>query len=410
MAILGHVFDEWKEGDLVAADIRKLLSYINQFESKFPKDQVISLVEARDYMRLLLRQTIPDAALKQFLQEKGYNIRPEAVNTAATRLEETSISRTDSKSTQPPYELNDLDSDIDAILQRRATRSTTVSTESTNSIPSAPWAQNIPLLSSYSQTKDATTLDTIVRTNLRLVHDIAFRYQRISGRGLPFEDLVSEGVFGLIKAIEHFETSRGTQFSTYATWWIRQSITRAIFDQGNLIRVPVHMGELIRKVIRAEQRHEATVGEVNKIQLCEELGISLEKYYEVKRIHYQFFSMASLNTAISEAEDSELGDFIGATSDLYTAGIPDENGPETIVEKKDRDKRLMELVNQLKPQRRDVIIRRFGLLDGTHRTLEEIGSEFGVTRERIRQIEAKAITDLVDLLRKTKHPQEDWVV
>lgn len=393
----------------MAADFRKLLSCIKQFESKFPKDQVVSLAEARNYMTLLLGQTVPDAALKQFLQEKGYKIS-EVVNPAATLLEGTSSSRTDSKSTQPHDEFDDLDSDIDKILQRRATRNTTVSTESTNSMPSAPWAQNIPLLSSYAQTKDATTLDTIVQTNLRLVHDIAFRYQRTSGRGLPFEDLVSEGVLGLMKAIERFEPSRGTQFSTYATWWIRQSITRAIFDKGNLIRVPVHMGELIHKVIRAEQRQESTIGEVNKLQLCEELGISLENYYEVKRIHYQFFSMASLNVAVSEAEDSELGDFIAGTSELYITDIPEENGPEAALEKEDRDRRLMELVNQLKPKRRDVIIRRFGLLDGIHRTLEEVGSEFGVTRERIRQIEAKAITDLETLLRKTRQPREDWVV
>ncbi|MBR4800962.1 MAG: RNA polymerase sigma factor RpoD [Clostridia bacterium] len=273
-------------------------------------------------------------------------------------------------------------SDIDSLIDGNIDDSVKIYLKDIGRVPLLTGDEEIELAKRMEE-GDENAKKILSEANLRLVVSIAKRYV---GRGMQFLDLIQEGNLGLMKAVEKFDYTKGFKFSTYATWWIRQAITRAIADQARTIRIPVHMVETINKQGRATRQLLQRLGrEPSAEEIAEYLGCSVERVREIQKIAQD---PVSLETPIGEEEDSHLGDFLEDDKAL---------SPSEVAESKMLKEQLIQVLNTLTPREEKVLRLRYGLDDSHPRTLEEVGREFNVTRERIRQIEAKA-------LRKLRHP------
>lgn len=357
---------------------RTIEEHVNAMITQGKKNgNVLSLTEVGDYLSKL-------------------NISKEEIDEIYDRVEKNGISLVDSREPNSE-ELADEEGDDDGVV---LTKTGEIDVEATvpKTLPTDDPVRmylkeigRVSLLTADEERELAIRMEQgdeeakkkLCESNLRLVVSIAKRYLN---RGLSFLDLIQEGNLGLIKAVDKFDYTKGYKFSTYATWWIRQAITRSIADQARTIRIPVHMVETINKLIRISRQLLQEYGrEPTSEEIAKEMGITVEKVREIKKISQD---PVSLETPIGEEEDSHLGDF-----------IPDDDVPAPVdaAAYSMLKEQLMEVLDTLSDREKKVLMLRFGLEDGRPRTLEEVGKEFNVTRERIRQIEAKA-------LRKLRHP------
>lgn len=357
---------------------RTIEEHVNAMITQGKKNgNVLSLTEVGDYLSKL-------------------NISKEEIDEIYDRVEKNGISLVDSREPNSE-ELADEEGDDDGVV---LTKTGEIDVEATvpKTLPTDDPVRmylkeigKVSLLTADEERELAIRMEQgdeeakkkLCESNLRLVVSIAKRYLN---RGLSFLDLIQEGNLGLIKAVDKFDYTKGYKFSTYATWWIRQAITRSIADQARTIRIPVHMVETINKLIRISRQLLQEYGrEPTSEEIAKEMGITVEKVREIKKISQD---PVSLETPIGEEEDSHLGDF-----------IPDDDVPAPVdaAAYSMLKEQLMEMLDTLSDREKKVLMLRFGLEDGRPRTLEEVGKEFNVTRERIRQIEAKA-------LRKLRHP------
>ena len=357
---------------------RTIEEHVNAMITQGKKNgNVLSLTEVGDYLSKL-------------------NISKEEIDEIYDRVEKNGISLVDSREPNSE-ELADEEGDDDGVV---LTKTGEIDVEATvpKTLPTDDPVRmylkeigKVSLLTADEERELAIRMEQgdeeakkkLCESNLRLVVSIAKIYLN---RGLSFLDLIQEGNLGLIKAVDKFDYTKGYKFSTYATWWIRQAITRSIADQARTIRIPVHMVETINKLIRISRQLLQEYGrEPTSEEIAKEMGITVEKVREIKKISQD---PVSLETPIGEEEDSHLGDF-----------IPDDDVPAPVdaAAYSMLKEQLMEVLDTLSDREKKVLMLRFGLEDGRPRTLEEVGKEFNVTRERIRQIEAKA-------LRKLRHP------
>lgn len=344
----------------------------NQFKGKSKEERLSLLTEIGKKNGVLSEREIADALV-------GIDLLPDEIDNIYETLERHKIEYIGSGRSK---DIIAEEEDISAPESLNVDDPVRMYLKEIGKVPLLTADQEIDLAKAMEE-GDELSKRKLAEANLRLVVSIAKRYV---GRGMQFLDLIQEGNLGLIKAVEKFDYRKGYKFSTYATWWIRQAITRAIADQARTIRIPVHMVETINKLIRVSRQLLQELGrEPQPEEIAEVMGISVDKVREIVKIAQE---PVSLETPIGEEEDSHLGDFIPDDD----APAPSEAAAFAMLKEQ-----LTGVLDTLTPREEKVLRLRFGLDDGRARTLEEVGREFEVTRERIRQIEAKA-------LRKLRHP------
>jgi RNA polymerase primary sigma factor len=366
---------------------QKVLRHLSNFENEFPNKDKIVLDDAISYIKNIIKTDVKPELIIQYLKQKGYKQIIE-------------------KSTKYVEENNNLDDwddddfDINEFLKSKPEQDLAEPIRKFKS--TGKYEKNIDLIRDFHQKRDVQTLSEIITKNIRLVQKVASKFQNYMNHKLDFEDLVSEGILGLMKAVARFDPNAGTQFSTYAIWWIRQAIIRAIIDKGSTVRLPVHLAEQIRSLIRVENESYLQFQKIDVKWVCESLNITEEKYKELKLIDSRFSQMRSIHTFVSEEDDdTELIDLISNESNLaYELEIKELKDPFELTYEREVREKIMKTLNQLSDREKEIIIERFGLRDGEPKTLEVIGQKMGVTRERIRQIESKAIKRLRKRIRR----------
>lgn len=389
---------------------------LKQILSTYEKNDPIYLQEIKADLVKKFRIEIPINALETYLKENGYSniyLKRQKDNQYQNKNEfkkKDELNNNDRMIQDDRFddaEDDDVDDfDPNAFLEENKEKIERL----TNEIFS--FEDNISMIADYQKDGQGELFDQIVRNNIRLVESIAGSYSKKIGHQMEFDDLVQEGILGLMKAIKKFDPEKGYQFSTYATWWIRQSITRAIVDKGYIIRVPVHMYETINKVLKIERQSILKFNKIDIEWVTQQLDMNLVQYLEVKKIDYQFLHLASLDTIVSqEDEDTSLIDFIETRPHSGAEDVSEAlQDPELLVMKADQKRMLLELMDSLIDREKDVLFYRFGFNEGEPKTLEEIGQIYKVTRERIRQIESKALKKLREKIRKKEFDWESFVV
>lgn len=389
---------------------------LKQILSNYEKNDPIYLQEIKADLVKKFRIEIPINALETYLKENGYSniyLKRQKDNQYQNKNEfkkKDELNNNDRMIQDDRFddaEDDDVDDfDPNAFLEENKEKIERL----TNEIFS--FEDNISMIADYQKDGQGELFDQIVRNNIRLVESIASSYSKKIGHQMEFDDLVQEGILGLMKAIKKFDPEKGYQFSTYATWWIRQSITRAIVEKGYIIRVPVHMYETINKVLKIERQSILKFNKIDIEWVTQQLDMNLVQYLKVKKIDYQFLHLASLDTIVSqEDEDTNLIDFIETRPHSGAEDVSEAlQDPELLVMKDDQKRMLLELMDSLKDREKDVLFYRFGFNEGEPKTLEEIGQIYKVTRERIRQIESKALKKLREKIRKKELDRESFVV
>ena len=352
------------------------------------KQNALDVTEINNFFMGDNLQTEQMEQIYSYLEQNGIDVVPEVIDEAMLADDRDSLLLSDADDEFLKNEEEDIDLDAIDLLEGIGTEDPVrMYLKEIGTVPLLTAEEEVRLAKRKAE-GDVNAKERLIEANLRLVVSIAKRY---TGRGMSFLDLVQEGNLGLIKGVEKFDYTKGYKLSTYATWWIRQSVTRAMADQARTIRVPVHMVETINKMSKMQRKLTLELGyEPSVAELSEALDMSEDKVMEIMQIARE---PASLETPIGEEDDSNLGDFV-ADSNVVT--------PEGNVESVMLREHIDALLGDLKERERQVIMLRFGLEDGHPRTLEEVGKEFNVTRERIRQIEAKALRKLRNPVRSKR--------